>query len=176
MLTTTLAFSWQARWTRLMWPAWRAPIVGTRPIECPSCRQPREVASIAAGVSMTAGGLPGAVLDLFFHFLGCWGCPVGRVSVLRSREFATSDLTGELPRGPVDLFGKVCVALDKLGRLAGGQAKHVVEDEHLAVGPTPRPDPDRRNAKGLRDPGSEGVGHALRSEEHTSELQSPCNL
>src|ERR1700674_4799448 len=53
MLTTTRSFSRRASSTRLRWPAWSAPIVGTSPIELPPARHRREASSIAPGLSIT---------------------------------------------------------------------------------------------------------------------------
>src|SRR4029077_14397576 len=125
MLTTTREFSRHARSTRLMWPACRAPIVGTRPIVWPSRRQARAVASIAAGVSMTAGALASAVFDLFARFLRFrrrGGRAVGRVAVLRAGESAGANLFGVPPGSLADLLREVGIPLDELRGLAGGQA------------------------------------------------------
>src|ERR1700694_457120 len=164
MLTTTLELSRQARSTRLIWPACKAPIVGTRPIVWPSTRHPREASSMAAAESKTAGTLAGAVLDLFSPFPRGRNRAVRRVRVLRTRECSRADLLGELLRCLADLLGEVCVALHELWRLARGEPKHVVEDEHLAVGSRSRTDPDGRDAQSSGDPGGQGVGHTLQHE------------
>src|ERR1700716_2293708 len=116
-----------------MWPAWRAPIVGTRPIVWPSRRHRREVSSIAAGLSRTVGALAGAVLDLFSLFLWRRSGAVRRVRMLRAGESPGADLLGELLGSLGYLLGEVCVALNELRRLARREPKHVVKDEHLAV-------------------------------------------
>src|SRR6266849_10261345 len=149
-LTTTLSFSRRARSTRLMWPACNAPIVGTRPIEAPSACQPRATSRINPGVPTAIGGWgldAGAVLDLVAFSLGRGCGTVGRVRVLGPGERAVAHLLNVALGGARDLVGQVGVALHELRRLAGGQAQHVVEDEHLP-----------------------------RSEEHTSELQSRVDL
>src|ERR1039457_2131959 len=62
---------------------------------------------------------------------------------------------------------------------AGDQADEGAADQHQAADPDPR---YQRENIGLNDGALVVVGHAaevqveIRSEEHTSELQSPCNL
>src|SRR6202165_1368231 len=130
MLTTTLELSRQARSTRLIWPACKAPMVGTRPIVWPPTRHPREASSMAAAESKTAGTLAGAVLDLFSPFPRGRNRAVRRVRVLRTRECPRADLLGELLGCLADLFGEVCVALLELWRLARGEPKR--SEEHTS--------------------------------------------
>src|SRR6266851_2364061 len=149
-LTTTLSFSRRARSTRLMWPACNAPIVGTRPIEAPSACQPRATSRINPGVPTAIGGWgldAGAVLDLVAFSLGRGCGTVGRVRVLGPGERAVAHLLN--------------VALHELRRPAGGQAQHVVEDEHLPVRSPPRADADGRDSKRLRHAGPHLGRHAL---------------
>src|SRR5260370_3843746 len=151
-LTTPLSFSRRARSTRFMWPACNAPIVGTRPIEAPSACQPRATSRINPGVATTIGGWgldAGAVLDLVARSLGRGGGTVGRVRVLGPGERAIAHLLNVALGGARDLVGKVGVALHELRRLAGGQAQHVVEDEHLPVRSRPRADADGRDSTRL---------------------------
>src|SRR5665213_1573207 len=176
MLTTTFELSSQARLTRLMWPACRAPMVGTRPMVWPSWRHRREVSSIAPGVSKMAGALAGAVLDLFFRILRPRRNPVGRVGVLRTGERPLSDLLGVLLGRLADLLSQVGVTLHELGRLAGGEPEHVVKYEHLAIGSGAGADPDGRDSKSLCHPGGHGVGHTLEDDAEGARLLQVCGI
>src|SRR5256885_10283768 len=60
-------------------------------------------------------------------------------------------------------------ALDHCGELVGGGARRVL------VAPLDHHADHRLGARGAQHDAAV-AGHALRSEEHTSELQSPCNL
>src|SRR5216684_1263862 len=163
-LTTTLSLSRRARSTRLMWPACNAPIVGTRPIKAPSACQPRATSRINPGVATAIGGRgldAGAVLDLVAFSLGRGCGTVGRVRVLGPGERAVAHLLNVALGGARDLVGQVGVALHELRRLAGGQAQHVVEDEHLPVRSRPRADADGRDSKRLCHAGPHFGRHAL---------------
>src|SRR5947208_6609357 len=126
-----------------MWPACKAPIVGTRPIDLASRRHARDRSRMALASSITTGGASAAVPDLFPVL--CWSRSVGCVLMLRARELPGADVLGIGRRRPRDLFGQVGVTLDELRRLAGGQAEHIVQHEHLPVCARTRADADRRN-------------------------------
>src|SRR5712692_2773192 len=160
-LTTTLSFSRRARSTRLMCPAWSAPIVGTSPIEAPSARHPRATSRMNPGVPTAIGGGldDGAVLDLVWLRLGRAGRSIGRVRVLGPWERAVADLLRVALGGLRDLLGQVGVALHELRRLARGQAQHVVEDEHLPIRAGPSPDADGRDSKRPRHAGRDLTRH-----------------
>src|SRR5712691_7346028 len=164
-LTTTLSFSRRARSTRLMCPACNAPMVGTSPIEAPSARHPRATSRINPGVPTAIGGAldAGAVLDLV-------ALSLGRVRVLGPGERAVSHLLNVALGGARDLAGQVGVALHELRRLAGGQAQHVVEDEHLPVRSRPRADADGRDSKRLRHAGPHLSRHALEDDAERPRL------
>src|SRR5258706_1982721 len=164
MLTTTRSFSRQACSTRLRCPACRAPSVGTSPIDSPSRCQRRDTSSAFRGSSITAAFLSGAVLDLVFCLGRRRRGPIRRIGVLRPGELPAGDLSGEPLGGVPDLLGEVGVALDELGRLAGGQAKGVVENQDLAVGSGAGADSDRRDAKRLRDAGAKLGWNAFQHE------------
>src|SRR5260370_6716653 len=156
MLTTTRSFSRHAASTRLMWPRCRAPIVGTSPIEQPSERHPRAMSRMNAGVAIAIGVLAaGPVLDLV-HLAG----PAGRgtvgpcrgrrgVRMLGAGERAVADLLDLSLGGSCDLVRQGCVSLHELRRLAGREAEHVVEHEHLPIGRGTGPDADGRDAHRL---------------------------
>src|ERR1700674_931945 len=161
MLTTTLEFSRQAWSIKLRWPAWSAPMVGTRPIESRSPRHFRDAASIDRGSSNTAKGLSGAVLDLLTFFRAHRRGTVRRIRVLGPRKLAARHLSGETLGGVRDVLGQVGIPLDELRRLSGRQAQHVVVDEHLAVGAGSRADSDRRDAEALSHPACELTRNAF---------------
>src|SRR5712691_7091802 len=171
-LTTTLSFSRRARSTRLMCPACNAPMVGTSPIEAPSARHPRATSRINPGVPTAIGGAldAGAVLDLIALSLGRGGGTVGRVRVLGPGERAVSHLLNVALGGARDLAGQVGVALHELRRLAGGQAQHVVEHEHLPVRSRPRADADSRDSKRPRHAGPDLSRHALEDDAERPRL------
>src|SRR6266851_2322213 len=181
MLTTTRSFSRHAASTRLIWPTWRAPIVGTSPIEQPSARHPRAMSRMNAGVAIAIGVLAaGAVLDLV-HLAGrAGGRPVGSnggcrgVRMLGAGERAVADLLDVSLGGPCDLVGQVGVSLHELRRLAGREAEHVVEHEHLPIGRGTGPDADGRDAHRLGHVGRQVRGHALQDDaERAGLLQLP---
>src|SRR6202521_699736 len=150
MLTTTRSFSRRARSTRLRWPAWSAPIVGTSPIELPPARHRREASSIAPGLSITTSPSARAVPDLVL-FLRRGSRSVGRVLVLGGGELAGADVLGVGRGRPRDLLRQAGVSLDELRRLAGGESEHVVEHEHLGVGGGTCADSYRRDARRAGD-------------------------
>src|SRR5260370_40409181 len=154
-LTTTLSFSRRARSTRLICPACNAPIVGTSPIEAPPACQPRATSCINPGVATAIGGglNAGAVLDLVRLSAGRDGGTVGRVRVLGPGERAVAHLAHVALRGARDLLSQFGVPVHELRRLAGGQAQHVVEDEHLPVRSGPRTAADGRYSKRPRPAG-----------------------
>src|SRR6266852_4548898 len=108
-LTTTLSFSRRARSTRLMCPAWSAPIVGTNPIEAPSARHPRATSRMNPGVPTAIGGGldAGAVLDLIVLRLGRDAGSIGRVRVLGPLERAVADFLRITLCGARDFLGQV---------------------------------------------------------------------
>src|SRR5260221_14085949 len=99
MLTTVRSFSARDAVTRLRGPAWRAPIVGTRPTDSPARRQPATRSRIDAAVATTSGReLATAVADPFVHDREAAG-----VAVLGIGEGAGLHLRGVAagpPHGP----------------------------------------------------------------------------
>src|SRR5260221_8326918 len=90
MLTAVGSFSASDAVTRLRWPAWRAPIVGTRPTDSPARRQPATRSRIDAAVATTTGReLATGVADPFVHDREAAG-----VAVLRIGEGAGLHLRG----------------------------------------------------------------------------------
>src|SRR6266849_2062308 len=176
-LTTTLSFSRRARSTRLMCPACNAPLVGPSPIEAPSARHPRATSRMNPGVPTAIGGGGGldgrAVLDLVWLRLGRGGGSIGRVRVLGPWERAVAHLVRVALGGARNFLGQVGVPLHELRRLAGGQAQHVVEDEHLPVRARPRADADGRDSKRSRHSGRDLARHAL---EDDAERARPLEL
>src|SRR5712692_1856382 len=128
MLTITLEFSWRASSTKLMWPACRAPMVGTSPMVSPSRCHRRETSRIVSGASRTARELSGPVPDLLSLTCNTRSGSIGRVFVLGTREDSASNFLRELLSGRSDLIGQMGISLDEFGRLASGQAQQVVED------------------------------------------------
>src|SRR2546428_903564 len=172
-LTMTLSFSRRARSTRLMCPAWRAPMVGTSPIEQPSVCHPRAMSRMNAGVATAIGNElldACAVFDLIASRLGLDPRSVGRIRVLGARERAVADFLYVPLRGACDVVGEVGVALHELRSLAGGDSQHVVEDEDLPVSSRPGTDADGRNAKGLRNTSREVGWHALEDDAERAGL------
>src|SRR5438309_9542954 len=130
VLASTTSFSRLVESTRLKWPAWSAPMVGTRPIVLLSDLHRRDASSIAPGVSMTTLS---AVLDLFpdlFDWRGCRSRTVGRILVLGPGELAIADVVGVARRRSRDLLRQVRVAPDELRRLARRQARHLRQQLH----------------------------------------------
>src|SRR4029077_15691570 len=111
MLTTRREFSARARSTRLMCPAWSAPIVGTSPITPPSRCQLWASARISDGDGTTTRSLPGPVLGLFVRGLGLRRRAVGRVGVFGRRKRPRAHVFRELVRRAGDVVGQVCVPL-----------------------------------------------------------------
>src|SRR5262245_48931600 len=105
MLTTVVSHSRRARRTRLRWPSWRAPIVGTSPTgrgaAADHARTSRTAASTTGGSAAIARALPRAI---------------ARVRVLRGRELASRDLGGERPHRRDRLLAQVRVPLHELRR------------------------------------------------------------
>src|SRR5437588_1026575 len=165
MLTTTRSFSTAAARTRLRWPAWRAPMVGTSPTESPSRRQPATRSRSSAVVATTSGRLLAtAVLDLWVGLSD--DLERARVAVLGVRENALGHLRG-IAAGSLDhLLPEVRVGLDEARLAAGGQAQQVVDDEHLAVAARSGADPDGGDGQGRGDLAGERRGDTL---EHDAE-------
>src|SRR3981081_3995824 len=141
-------------------------MVGTSPIVRPWRRHWRDASTTTPGSSNTAKGLSGAVLDLVSLFAWRRDSTVRCVSMFWPGKFAARHLVREPLRSARDLFGKLGVSLDELGRLARGQAEHVVEHQHLAVRAGAGADADRRDAQSLGDAACELARHSL---EHDAE-------
>src|SRR5207237_5316921 len=126
-------FSCRARATRLSWPAWSAPIVGTTPISSPAWRQATACSCMAFADSMTAA-LAGGVL------------------VLRGGEGAATHVLVERARGGFDRVAEFGVLANELGDVVRIQAEDVLDDEHLPIAMGSGADADRGNAQRLRHP------------------------
>src|SRR5579872_1186875 len=120
MLTTSRLFSARARSIRLKCPAWRAPSVGTSPMDAPSPCHRRATSRISDGDVMTAGPLPGPVLHLFVRRLDRRRAAVGRVRVLWPGECACPYVVSELVRRARDLISEACVPFHEFRSLARG--------------------------------------------------------
>src|ERR1700680_2242602 len=133
-------------------------MVGTNPTEKPSACQPRATSRMNHGVATAIGTLllAGAVLDLVAFALRRHRRSVRRIRMLGAWKRAVAHLLRIALRGKRDLPGQVGIALHELGQLSGGQAEHVVENEHLAIRARTGSDADRRDAQGPGDAGRDG--------------------
>src|ERR1700737_1147682 len=127
-------FSRRARLTRLSWPACSAPMVGTKPMSSPACRQAIACSCMAIADSTTTG-LAGGVL------------------VLRGGEGAVAHVLVELARGGFDRLTKFGVLPNELRDVVRIQPEDVLDDEHLSIAMRSRADADGRHA--------ERFGHSL---------------
>src|ERR1700682_2037139 len=142
MLTTTRWLSRRARLTRLSWPAWSAPMVGTAPVSAPACRHAIACSCMAIADSMTTG-LAGGVL------------------VLRGREGALAHVLVECARGGLDRLTEFGVLADKFRDVVGVQPEDILDDEHLGVTMRSGADADRRRRQPFRYPLTEHTRDAL---------------
>src|SRR4030088_3348625 len=145
MLTTVLSFSASDAETRLRWPAWRAPIVGTSPTDCPARRQLATRSRSSAAVATTSGRAPVAPLATAVPDpLPDHGQTAG-IAVLRIREGSRFDFGRVAARRLYHERRELGEFLDEARLAACAQAEHVVDDEHLAVAVNPGADADRRD-------------------------------
>src|ERR1700737_400486 len=147
MLTTTRWLSWRARLTRLSWPAWSAPMVGTSPMSSPACRQAIACSCIAIADS-TMSALP------------------GRVLVLRGGEGAAPYVLVELPGGGFNRLSELGVLANELRDVVRVQSEDILDDQHLGIAIRPRADADRGNRQSLGDAPAQLAGDSL---EHDGE-------
>src|SRR6202043_1201132 len=145
MLTTTRWLSRRARLTRLSWPAWSAPMVGTSPMSSPACRHAIACSCMAIADSMTTG-LAGGVL------------------VLRGREGAVAHVLVEGARGGLDRLTEFGVLADEFRDVVGGQPEDVLDDEHLGIAMRSRANADRRHRQRFRYPLTEHSRDALQDD------------
>src|SRR5213080_3634387 len=144
-VTITRWFSRRARATRLSWPAWSAPIVGTTPISSPAWRQATACSCMAFADSMTAA-LAGGVL------------------VLRGGEGAATHVLVERARGGFDRVAEFGVLANELGDVVRIQAENILNDEHLPVAIGSGADADRWDAQRLRHPLAERARDRLQDD------------
>src|SRR5919201_2404682 len=147
MLTPPRRFSRLARFTRLSCPACSAPMVGTKPMSSPACRQAIACSCMTIADSMTRpppwpipaedGLLPGGLADGVF--------------VLRCREGARSHVLVESARGGLDRFTELRILADELCHVIGVETEDILDDQHLGIAVGTRPDPDRRYGQALAD-------------------------
>src|SRR5260221_6293788 len=157
MLTTVRSFSARDAVTRLRGPAWRAPIVGTRPTDSPARRQPATRSRIDAAVATTSGReLATAVADPFVHDREAAG-----VAVLGIGEGAGLPLRGVAAGRLDDLRPELGELLDEAWLAARAQPEHVLDDEHLAVALDAGANPDGGDPEAPRHAGGQGRRNAF---------------
>src|SRR5438445_13484123 len=108
-------------------------MVGTSPMSSPACRQAIACSCMASADSKTTG-LAGGVL------------------VLRGWEGAIAHVLVERARGGLDRLTEFGVLADEFRDVGWIQSKDILDDEHLAIATSPRPDTAGRHGKRLSDP------------------------
>src|SRR5205807_9971931 len=83
---------------------------------------------------------------------------------------------GEYPAAAASLARAVALFRDLGDRPGEAYALNQLGFVHVLTGDYPAAAASQQRALALARSGSDRLGEATRSEEHTSELQSPCNL